>query len=203
MRSRRSWGSSGCCSELATRRRPRRIRWVTVPRVRGLIIVALLGSALALGACGGGDGKGAGEGRSLPAAEYRAQLARLCVDSSRDAARIGGVQGANGSALAAFFDELAAVAARHEQQFESLRPPPGLRNEQSQLTRLLAEGVATIRQAAADFRSSDDLTGTYKEFATSYNRSLRQRNEVVKRLDVPKCQETELGSSAGSVQGSS
>lgn len=168
-----------------------------MPSVRGLIIVALLGGALALAACGA-----TGKDRSLSPAAYRTQLARLCVDSAQEASRIGGVQGANGSALADYFDKVAAVAAGRQKQFEALRPPADLRDEQSQLTRALVNAVDVIKQAAAGFRSGADPVGTYQRFTSSYNGTLRRQNALVKKLKVPKC-EAQLGPSVIPKQGAS
>ena len=177
------------------------MRWATVPRVsRRVTIVALLGSALALGSCGEDDGSRDG---LLSAAEYRTQLTRLCEDSAAEASRIGGVQGANAAAFAEYFDRLAALATRRMRQFEGLRPPADLRDEQSKLTRLVGDGVDAIEQAAAGFRSGVDPAPTFRSFRTTYNRSLRERNEVVMKLKVPKCEEAQLGASAGAAQGSS
>lgn len=173
-----------------------------MPSVRRLIIVALLGGALALAACGGGDRKAAGEAASSTAANYRVQLTKLCVDSARGAAQISPPRGANGAALADYFDELSSLVTKREKQFDGLRPPADLRDEQSQLARTLVQDAGAIRRAAAGFRSGRDLAVTYQTFTTSYNAAVRRRNALVKQLKVPKCQEAQLGSSVSSTQGS-
>ena len=123
-------------------------------RVRRLIIAALLGGVLALGGCGGDDAENGGS--RLSAAEYRTQLTRLCEESEREAKQIGGVQGANASALADYFDKIAAVQARRRAQFEALRPPPDLQDEHTQIAPLLVAQIESTKQAATSFRTGSD-----------------------------------------------
>ena len=175
-----------------------------MPPVQRLIIAALLGSALALAACGGDDnGDDANQGGSrLSAAQYREQFTRLCRESGREATQIGGVQGANASALADYFDKLAAVATRRRSQFERLRPPTDLQDEHSQIAPLLAAQIAATRQAATSFRAGSDPVSTYETLKTSQNRALRQQNKLLEELKVPQCR-SDVDASGGAAQGSS
>jgi len=175
----------------------------TVPRVRRLIMAAL-GSALALAACGGED-NGAdanGGGSRLSAAQYRAQFTRLCQESGREAAQLGAVQGANASALADYFDKFAAVQTRRRSQFERLRPPTDLQDEHAQIAPLLAAQIASTKQAATSFRAGSDLVSTYETLKTSQNRALRRQNRLVEKLKVPQCR-SDVDASGGAAQGSS
>lgn len=171
-----------------------------MPRVRRLIIAALLGSALGLAACGG-DGANNG-GPRLSTAQYRAQLTRLCQESEREAAQIGGVQGANASALADYFDKIAAVQTRRRSEFEALRPPADLQDEHTQIAPLLVEEIASIEQAATSFRAGSDPVVTYETFKTSQTRALRRQSKLLKRIKVPRCR-SDVDSSGGTAQGSS
>ena len=175
-----------------------------MPRVRRLIIAALLGSALALAACGGEDnGDDADKGGSrLSAAQYRAQFTRLCLESGREVQQLGGVQGANASALADYFDKLAAVATRRRSQFERLRPPTDLQDEHTQIAPLLTAQIESTKQAVTSFRAGSDPVSTYETLKTSQNRALRRQNKLLEELKVPQCR-SDVDASGGAAQGSS
>ena len=167
-------------------------------RVRRLIIAALLGGAVALGACGGDDNGGS----RLSAAQYRAQLTRLCEESEREATKIGGVKGANASALADYFDKIAAVQTRRRTQFEALRPPRELQDEHTQIAPLLVEEIASIKQAATNFRTGSDPVSTYETFKASENRVLSRQIKLLDKIKVPRCR-GEVDAGAGAAQGPS
>jgi len=170
-----------------------------VRRVRRLIIAALLGGAVALGACGDDGDDGGGR---LSAAQYRAQLTRLCEESERQATQIGGVKGANASALADYFDKIAAVQTRRRAQFEALRPPRDLHDEHTRIAPLLVEEIASIKQAATSFRTGSDPVSTYETFKTSQNRVLLRQIKLLNKIKVPRCR-GEVDASAGAAQGPS
>jgi len=170
----------------------------TVPRVRRLIIAALLGSALALAACGDGGNKGA----RLSAEQYRAQFTRLCQESGREVAQIGGVKGANASALADYLDKLAAAQTRRRSQFERLRPPTDLQDEHTQIAPLLVAQIESTKQAVTSFRAGSDPASTYETFKTSENRALERQNKLLERIKVPQCR-SDVDASGGSAQGPS
>lgn len=162
----------------------------------------LLAGALTLAACGGGGGDDANEGGPrMSAAQYRAQLGQLCQESEREAARIGGVRGANAAALADYFDKIAAVQTRHRAQFEALRPPADLQDEHAQIAPLLVQEIASIKQAATSFRAGSDLASTYATFKQSQNRVLGRQAKLLEELKVAQCR-TDV-SSEGAAQGSS
>jgi len=171
-------------------------------KTRPLIIAALLGSALALAACGDDNEDGGNKGARLSAAQYRAQFTRLCQESGREVAQIGGVKGANASALADYLDKLAAVQTRRRSQFERLRPPTDLQDEHAQIAPLLAAQIASTKQAATSFRAGSDLVSTYETLKTSQNRALRRQNRLVEKLKVPQCR-SDVDASGGAAQGSS
>lgn len=171
-----------------------------MPRVRRLIIAALLASALALAACGGEDASKGGS--RLSAAQYRAQFTRLCLESGREVQQLGGVQGANASALADYFDKFAAVQTRRRSQFDRLRPPADLQDEHAQIAPLLAAQIASTKQAATSFRAGSDPASTYETLRTSQNRSLRRQNKLLEKLKVPQCR-SDVDASGGAAQGPS
>lgn len=170
-------------------------------RVRRLILAALLGGVLALAACGGDDDADNG-GQRLSAAQYRAQLTQLCADSQREAKQIGGVKGANASALADYFDKIATVQTRRREQFDALRPPPEFQDEHTQIAPLLVEEIASIKQAATNFRTGSDPVSTYETFKTSENRVLLRQFKLLDKIKVPGCRD-DVGSSAGAAPGPS
>lgn len=170
-------------------------------RVRRLIIAALLGGALALAACGGDDDAENG-GKRLSAAQYRAQLTRLCEESEREATQIGGVKGANGSALADYFDKIAAVQTRRREQFDALRPPREFQNEHTQIAPLLVEEIASVKQAATNFRTGSDLASAYETFKNSENRVLVRQIKLLDKIKVPRCR-GEVDAGTGAAQGPS
>lgn len=169
--------------------------------MRRLIIAALLGGAVALGACGGDDDAKNG-GERLSAARYRAQLTQLCEESEREAKQIGGVKGANASALADYFDKIATVQTRRREQFDALRPPAELQDEHTQIAPLLVEEIASIKQAATNFRTGSDPVSTYETFKASENRVLLRQIKLLDRIKVPGCR-GEVDSGAGAAQGPS
>lgn len=168
--------------------------WATVPRVRRLVIAALLGSTLVLTACGGGGDDAGRAAPRLSAAHYRAQLGQLCTDSEREAAKIGGVQGANADAEADYFDKIAAMQTRRRAQFERLRPPADLQAEHAQIGPLLAQEIAAVRQAATSLRAGSDIASTYQAFKVAEVRVLRRQYKVLDKLKVSECRG---GSSSG------
>jgi len=173
-----------------------------VPRVRRLTIAALLASALAVGSCGGDGGKADEQADRLSAPAYRAQLTRLCAESEQEAARIGGVQGANAGALAEYFDKIASVQTTRRMQFERLRPPPDLQDEHAQIAPLLEQEIAAVKRAATSFRAGSDPLSTYKTFKTRENRVLRRQAKLLKRLKVAGCH-SDTGPTGSAAQGPS
>jgi len=173
-----------------------------VPRVRRLIIAVLLGSALTLVACSGSEDKGDGGDDRLPATAYRAQLTRLCAESEQEAAKIGGVQGANAAALAEYFDKIAAVQTARRKHFDALRPPAELQDEHAKIAPLLGQEIAAIQQAATGFRAGSDPMATYDTYKKSQAKVLREQGELLKTMKVAGCQ-TEAEADAGSAPGSS
>jgi len=158
-----------------------------VPRVRSLTIAMVLTGALALAACGGGGSDKPSQTPRLSAAAYRAQLTQLCSASEQDAAKIGGVQGANASALADYFDKLAALETKRRLQFARLRPPAELQDPHSRIVPLLAQEIDALKQTAAGFRSGSDPVAVFKAFKTTENRVLRQQAKLLDKLKVAGC----------------
>lgn len=166
-------------------------------------MVALLGSTLVLTACGDGAGNDAGKAApGLSAAHYRAQLGQLCTNSEREAAKIGGVQGANADAYADYFDKIAAMQTRRRAQFERLRPPADLQAEHAQIDPLLAQEIAAVRQAATSLRAGSDIAGTYQAFKVAEVRVLRRQYKVLDKLKVSECR-GDSGSGTSTTPGTS
>lgn len=167
------------------------------------MIVALLGSTLVLTACGDGGGDDAGKAAPrLSAAHYRAQLGQLCTNSEREAAKIGGVQGANADAYADFFDKIAAMQTRRRAQFERLRPPADLQAEHAQIGPLLAQEIAAVRQAATSLRAGSEIASTYQAFKVAEVRVLRRQYRVLDKLKVSECR-GDSGSGTSTTPGTS
>ncbi|MBA3327635.1 MAG: hypothetical protein H0T43_04965 [Solirubrobacterales bacterium] len=158
--------------------------------MRHLLLTALLGAALGLGACGGGeDEEGpAGAGSDpLSVPEYRTLLKTECEKSEREARALGEPEAATPEAIADYFDEVADLTRRKQKEFEAVQPPAEFGDRHREGERLGRQVIDLLDQVVEALREDTDPERVFSALTARLNTALRRNNEIVDEIGVPGC----------------
>lgn len=149
------------------------------PVARLPVVVLALVVAVLAGACGADQ--------RLEAEEYRAEAARICDRSQREAERIEEPTRATPESIADFFRRQLAVSERNVERFRDLRPPERLQPAHDRTIRATDEVAREVRRVIAELERGRDPRDVLTARRSAIERLTRAQQAAARELGVPEC----------------